>query len=70
MKSHPHRGTRLLAWRLLRKWYGLYGPTGEDLREQWVWKGEAGTVEEGALAPMPPYPAEYREDYEIGRAHV
>mgnify|MGYP001609180189 FL=1 len=64
MKSHPHRGTRLLAWRLLRKWYGLYGPTGEDLREQWVWKGEAGTVEEGALAPMPPHPAEYREDYE------
>lgn len=59
LKSHPHRATRLVAWRILRAWYGLYANTGEDLREQWVWKGE-----KGELAPMPAYPAEYQQEYE------
>lgn len=62
MKTHPHRGTRLLAWRILRKWYGLYANTGEELREKWVWKGEGN--EKDSLSPLPNYPEEYREEYE------
>ncbi|KAK4705526.1 midasin, partial [Phenoliferia sp. Uapishka_3] len=62
MKTHPHRGTRLLAWRILRKWYGFYAGLGESLREAWVWKGEG--EEEGSFAPLPPYMEEYKEEYE------
>ncbi|KAI5480555.1 hypothetical protein MNV49_000251, partial [Pseudohyphozyma bogoriensis] len=62
MKTHPHRGTRLLAWRILRKWYALYANVGEDLREQWVWKGTG--EEEGSAGPLPPFLEEYKEDYE------
>ena len=62
MKSHPHRGTRLLAWRILRKWYGFHAGLGESLREAWVWKGEGS--EEGSFAPLPPYEDEYKDEYE------
>lgn len=62
MKTHPHRGTRLLAWRILRQWYGFYAGLGESLREAWVWKGEGS--EEGSFAPLPPYVEEYKEEYE------
>lgn len=60
LKTHPHRGTRLVAWRILRSWYGLFASTGEDLRQQWVWKGN----KEDQLAPMPDYPEQYKEEYE------
>ena len=62
MKTHTHRGTRLLAWRILRKWYGFYAGLGEALREAWVWKGEGS--EQGSFAPLPPYVAEYKDEYE------
>lgn len=64
MKTHPHRGTRLLAWRILRKWYNLYAGVGEDLREQWVWKGVDRSGAGQGLAPMPPHPQHYKEEYE------
>lgn len=59
MKSHPHRGTRCLAWRIYRAWYQFHGSTGEDLRERWVHAPEGN-----GYAPMPDYPAESREDYD------
>lgn len=59
MKTHLHRGTRLLAWRILRRWYGLYASTGEELRDKWVWKNE-----KGSSCPMPAYLEEYKEEYE------
>lgn len=62
LKTHPHRGTRLLAWRILRKWYGLYSNLGEDLRETWVWKDNSSRG--GSLAPLPSYLAEYKVEYE------
>ncbi|KAL8290339.1 hypothetical protein RQP46_002597 [Phenoliferia psychrophenolica] len=62
MKTHVHRGTRLLAWRILRQWYGLYAGFGEQLREAWVWKGEGSEL--GSFAPLPSYVEEYKEEYE------
>lgn len=63
MKSHPHRGTRLLAWRIIRKWYHLYAGLGEDLREQWVWNGTTREGEGEGVAPIPNYPQHYQEEY-------
>jgi midasin len=59
LKSHPSRAIRLLAWRILRNWYGLYSSLGEELKDEWVWKGDAGEA-----APLPAYLAEYAEEYE------
>ena len=59
LKSHPHRGTRLLAWRLLRLWYNLYSQTGQSLRDQWVWSSSTG-----ALAPLPAFPADLAAEFE------
>ena len=64
MKTHSHRGTRLLAWRILRKWYSLYAGLGEDLREKWVWKGVEGNSEGTGIAPFPSYPVHYQQEYE------
>jgi midasin len=64
MKFHPHRGIRLLAWRILRQWYHFYATLGEDLKERWVWKGVEGEAEGHGLAPMPDYPVHYKEEYE------
>ena len=59
LKSHPHRGTRLIAWRLLRLWYNLHSRTGHSLRDQWVWSSSTG-----ALAPLPTYPADIAAEFE------
>lgn len=63
LKTHPHRGTRLLAWRILRSWYHLYANVGENLREQWVWKGVAREGEAQGEAPLPAYPLHYQAEY-------
>ncbi|BGP25033.1 midasin [Rhodotorula toruloides] len=69
MKRHPHRGIRLVAWRILRAWLGLFATTGERLKRQWVWRLEPADVvdEEKAalmpLAPPVPYPAEVAAEY-------
>ncbi|GAA6044164.1 hypothetical protein JCM8097_003730 [Rhodosporidiobolus ruineniae] len=66
MKTHPHRGTRLAAWRILRAWLGLYAATGEDLKRQWVWRepvASSSTGEVLPLAPLVPYEQEYAVEY-------
>ncbi|GAA5967871.1 hypothetical protein JCM11641_005792 [Rhodosporidiobolus odoratus] len=64
MKSHPHRGTRLVAWRIVRAWLGLYAGTGEELKRQWVWRLPASTGHEvEPLAPAVPYEEEYADEY-------
>ncbi|GAA6026009.1 hypothetical protein JCM8202_000005 [Rhodotorula sphaerocarpa] len=71
MKEHPHRGTRLVAWRILRAWLGLFAGTGEKLKRKWVWQLpdtlSTEEVEDLPLAPPIPYPehlvAEYSEEF-------
>ncbi|GJN90851.1 hypothetical protein Rhopal_003865-T1 [Rhodotorula paludigena] len=64
MKTHPHRGMRLLAWRIVRAWLGLFAAKGDDLKRQWVWRApplEGNVVL--PLAPAVPYPADYASEY-------
>ncbi|BGP02385.1 AAA ATPase midasin [Rhodotorula toruloides] len=69
MKHHPHRGIRLVAWRIVRAWLGLFATTGERLKRQWVWRFEgADIIDEDKAALMPlappvPYPAEVAAEY-------
>ncbi|GAA6035232.1 hypothetical protein NBRC10512_006266 [Rhodotorula toruloides] len=69
MKHHPHRGIRLIAWRIVRAWLGLFATTGERLKRQWVWRLEGADIldEDKAallpLAPPVPYPAEVSTEY-------
>ncbi|BGP16616.1 hypothetical protein JCM10213_000468 [Rhodosporidiobolus nylandii] len=64
MKAHPHRGTRLLAWRIVRAWLGLYAGTGEELKRQWVWRLPAVSAADEVLplAPAVPYEEEYASE--------
>ncbi|GAA5887893.1 hypothetical protein JCM5296_001800, partial [Sporobolomyces johnsonii] len=62
MKTHPSRSIRLVAWRCVRAWLGLYAGTGEDLKQKWV-LGMEGLEEVDQLAPMPAYPAELAGEY-------
>ncbi|KAK4056723.1 AAA ATPase midasin [Microbotryomycetes sp. JL221] len=66
LKRHPHRGLRLLAWHVIRRWYAMYGADGARLRDIWVWPTRQqeliGASSNGQVAPMPDYPVEaYRE---------
>ncbi|GAA6048627.1 hypothetical protein JCM3770_002064 [Rhodotorula araucariae] len=66
MKAHAHRGMRLVAWRIVRAWLGLYAGTGEELKRQWVWRVEPTASTSTAvlpLAPAVPYPADYAAEY-------
>ncbi|POY75159.1 hypothetical protein BMF94_1791 [Rhodotorula taiwanensis] len=71
MKEHPHRGTRLVAWRIVRAWLGFFAGTGEKLKRKWVWQLPDSLsdeeIEDLPLAPMVPYPehlvAEYTEEF-------
>ncbi|BGP48616.1 AAA ATPase midasin [Rhodotorula kratochvilovae] len=66
MKTHAHRGMRLLAWRIVRAWLGLFAGTGEELKRQWVWRVEPTASTSTAvlpLAPAVPYPADYAAEY-------
>ncbi|GAA5843645.1 hypothetical protein JCM9279_000821 [Rhodotorula babjevae] len=64
MKTHPHRGMRLVAWRVLRAWLGLFAATGDELKRQWVWRAaEPRASTSTALAPALPYPTEYAAEY-------
>ncbi|GAA5872063.1 hypothetical protein JCM8547_003087 [Rhodosporidiobolus lusitaniae] len=65
MKTHPHRGTRLVAWRMVRAWLGLYAGTGEELKRQWVWQLPTASTssEVQPLAPVVPYEQEYVDEY-------
>ncbi|GAA5887759.1 hypothetical protein JCM16303_005070 [Sporobolomyces ruberrimus] len=68
MKSHEIRAIRLIAWRCLRSWLGLYAGTGEDLKRLWVLQNTTSTStseeeEVDLVAPMPRYPNELVEEY-------
>ncbi|GAA5999947.1 hypothetical protein JCM10207_005984 [Rhodosporidiobolus poonsookiae] len=65
MKTHPHRGTRLVAWRIVRAWLGLFAGTGEELKRQWVWRVPASTSEDEVepLVPDVPYEQDYAAEY-------
>ncbi|GAA5820590.1 hypothetical protein JCM11251_003065 [Rhodosporidiobolus azoricus] len=68
MKSHPHRGTRYVAWRIVRAWLGLYAGTGEELKKQWVWQlpvASTSNADEEVLpfAPVVPYDSDYTTEY-------
>ncbi|GAA5925946.1 AAA family ATPase midasin [Sporobolomyces koalae] len=62
MKAHSIRAIRLLAWRCVRAWLGLYAGQGEDLKAQWVLQRKHST-EVDEIAPMPRYPSELEEEY-------
>ncbi|GAA5896896.1 hypothetical protein JCM8208_007119 [Rhodotorula glutinis] len=67
MKTHPHRGMRLVAWRVVRAWLGLFAGTGDELKRQWVWRVAEPQPSTSAailpLAPALPYPADYATEY-------
>ncbi|GAA5984033.1 hypothetical protein JCM10908_006021 [Rhodotorula pacifica] len=71
MKTHEHRGTRLVAWRIVRAWLGLFAGSGEKLKRNWVWQLpddlSQEEIEDLPAAPWTPYPehlvAEYTERY-------
>ncbi|GAA5875503.1 hypothetical protein JCM3774_003651 [Rhodotorula dairenensis] len=71
MKTYEHRGTRLVAWRIVRAWLGLFAGTGEKLKRKWVWRLPddlaENEVEDLPAAPWTPYPdhlvAEYTERF-------
>ncbi|BGP32484.1 AAA ATPase midasin [Rhodotorula toruloides] len=69
MKHHPHRGIRLVAWRIVRAWLGLFATIGEHLKRQWVWRLEGADIadeDKAALMPLTPpvpYPAEVVTEY-------
>lgn len=71
MKTHEHRGIRLVAWRIVRAWLGLFAGTGERLKRKWVWQLPDDLSEEAIedlpAAPWTPYPehlvAEYTERF-------
>jgi midasin len=55
MKSDPVPSTRLLAWRIVRKWAGIFDGTGEDLRHKWVYTPDApgdGLVSQSVPPPL------------------
>ncbi|KAK4054525.1 AAA ATPase midasin [Microbotryomycetes sp. JL201] len=58
MKRHPHRGTRLLAWHIVRRWYAMFGSDGQRLRDAWV--GATGSLS----VPMPDYPIEHYAEFQ------
>ncbi|GAA5965287.1 hypothetical protein JCM21900_005694 [Sporobolomyces salmonicolor] len=62
MKTHPSRSIRLVAWRCVRAWLGLYAGTGEDLKQKWVF-GKEGAENVDQFAPMPAYSAELAGEY-------
>ena len=62
MKTHSIRAIRLVAWRCVRAWLGLYAGTGEDLKSRWVLqRGEGNEVDE--ISPMPQYPSDLKDEY-------
>lgn len=67
MKTHPHRGMRLLAWRVVRAWLCLVAGTGEEVKRQWVWRiAEPQASTSTAIlpfAPAVPYPADFASEY-------
>ncbi|KPV75029.1 uncharacterized protein RHOBADRAFT_53933 [Rhodotorula graminis WP1] len=67
MKTHPHRGMRLVAWRVVRAWLGLFAATGDELKRQWVWRiaePQASTSTATLpLAPALPYPTDHATEY-------
>ncbi|KAM0791302.1 hypothetical protein ACM66B_005774 [Microbotryomycetes sp. NB124-2] len=58
MKRHPHRGTRLLAWHIVRRWYAMFGTDGQQLRDAWVCAAGSSAV------PMPDYPIEHYAEFQ------
>lgn len=64
MKTHPIRAIRLVAWRCVRAWLGLYAGTGEDLKTRWVLQRGEGTKNEvDEISPMPQYPSDLKDEY-------
>lgn len=67
MKTHEHRGIRLVAWRIVRAWLGLFAGTGERLKRKWVWQLPEDLSEEAIedlpAAPWTPYPEHLVTEY-------
>jgi midasin len=68
MKTHPIRAIRLVAWRCVRAWLGLYAGTGEDLKKKWVLQrstsdGGGAETEVDEIAPLPTYPSNLVDEY-------
>ncbi|GAA5961125.1 hypothetical protein JCM3765_001235 [Sporobolomyces pararoseus] len=70
MKTHPIRAIRLVAWRCVRAWLGLYAGTGEDLKSKWVLQRSVsaegssdGRDKVDEIAPLPVYPSGSAEEY-------
>ncbi|GAA6063185.1 hypothetical protein JCM10212_006851 [Sporobolomyces blumeae] len=63
MKAHPIRAVRLVAWRCVRTWLGLYAGVGEDLKARWVLERKSTTgIDE--VSPIPKYPDDLKSEYE------